>query len=83
MGNVQNCDSGADNLTAIYESIVWAVWDLNISEPYRPPRPLMGIALLFFFTLPSDLLTGPLDIIYMCVCVCVYTQYFVSIYFTS
>jgi hypothetical protein len=22
MGNVQNCDSGADNLTAIYERIV-------------------------------------------------------------
>jgi hypothetical protein len=31
--------SRADNHTAI----------LNISQPYRPPRSVMGIALLFFF----------------------------------
>jgi hypothetical protein len=29
MGNVQNCDSGADNLTAIYEPIVQTMWDLQ------------------------------------------------------
>jgi hypothetical protein len=27
MENVQNCDSGADNLTAIYEPIVYTMWD--------------------------------------------------------
>jgi hypothetical protein len=26
MENVQNCDSGADNLTAIYEPIVLTMW---------------------------------------------------------
>jgi hypothetical protein len=32
----------ADNLTAIYEPIV-----LNMSQLYRPPRPVTGIALLY------------------------------------
>jgi hypothetical protein len=32
----------ADNLTAICEPIV-----LNIAQPYRSPRPVTGIALLF------------------------------------
>jgi hypothetical protein len=27
MANVQNCDSGADSLTAMYEPIVWTIWD--------------------------------------------------------
>jgi hypothetical protein len=27
MENAQNCGSGADNLTAIYEPIVWTMWD--------------------------------------------------------
>jgi hypothetical protein len=31
---------GADNLTAIYEPIVWQCGILNISQPYRPPRPV-------------------------------------------
>jgi hypothetical protein len=34
----------ADNLTAIYEQIVRI---LNIAQPYRPPRPVTGIALLY------------------------------------
>jgi hypothetical protein len=40
---------GADNLTAIYEPRL-STQILNISELYRPPRPVMGIALLFFFS---------------------------------
>jgi hypothetical protein len=27
MENVQNCDSGAYNLKAICEPIVWTIWD--------------------------------------------------------
>jgi hypothetical protein len=37
----------ADNLTA---RISRQCGILNISQPYRPPRPLMGIALLYFTT---------------------------------
>jgi hypothetical protein len=34
----------ADNLTAIYEPIVYI---LNISQPYKPPRPVTGMSLLY------------------------------------
>jgi hypothetical protein len=33
----------ADNLSAICESIVYKMWILNISQPYRPPRPVTGL----------------------------------------
>jgi hypothetical protein len=39
---------GADNLTAIYEPTVSTMWDLNISQPYRHPLLVTGIALLYF-----------------------------------
>jgi hypothetical protein len=41
---------GADNLTAIYEPSSRQCGILNISQPYRPPRPVTGIALLSTFT---------------------------------
>jgi hypothetical protein len=43
----------ADNLTAICELIVYTMWILNISQPYRPPQPVTRITLLLllFFLL--------------------------------
>jgi hypothetical protein len=37
----------ADNLTSICEPIVQQCGILNISLPYRTPRPVTGIALLY------------------------------------
>jgi hypothetical protein len=37
----------ADNLTAACELFVQQCEFLNISQPYRPPRPDTGIALLY------------------------------------
>jgi hypothetical protein len=42
---------GADNLTAIYDRFARQCGILNISQPYRSPRPNKGIALLFYFFL--------------------------------
>jgi hypothetical protein len=36
----------ADNLTAIGEPIVYIMWDSQLSQPYRPPRPVRQIDLL-------------------------------------
>jgi hypothetical protein len=52
LGNKVRSVRGADNFTAICEPIVLAMWGiLNISQPYRPPSPVMGMALLLLFTL--------------------------------
>jgi hypothetical protein len=40
MGNAQNCDNGADNLTDCLDNV-------GSSTSHDPPRPLAGIALLF------------------------------------
>jgi hypothetical protein len=37
-----------DNLSAICEPIFQIMWILNISQPYRSPRPVTGIALLCY-----------------------------------
>jgi hypothetical protein len=38
----------AGNITAIYEPMSRQCGILNILQPYRPPRLVMGIALLFY-----------------------------------
>jgi hypothetical protein len=35
----------ADNLTAICEPIVYKMLQLDVSQPYGPPRPVAGTAL--------------------------------------
>jgi hypothetical protein len=38
----------ADNLAAICDPIVWTMWILNISQTYRLPQFVKGIALLCY-----------------------------------
>jgi hypothetical protein len=50
---------GADNLTAIYKPIVETIWGiLNISQPYRPPQPVTGIALFILSFTNEKLYSG-------------------------
>jgi hypothetical protein len=38
-----------DNITAIWETIVYKMWDpRRLPQPYGPPRPVTGIPLVLF-----------------------------------
>jgi hypothetical protein len=49
LGSKVRPERKADNLTAIYEPIARQCGILNISQPYRPPKPVTGTALLYFY----------------------------------
>jgi hypothetical protein len=51
MENVQSCDSGLTTLPPSMSRFSRQCGIPNISEPYRPPRPVTGIALLFYLFL--------------------------------
>jgi hypothetical protein len=45
--------SKADNVTVIFEQIVWKCSILDVSQPCEPPRPVAGITLSIpFFLMP-------------------------------
>jgi hypothetical protein len=37
-------------LTAMCEHTVEAMWDPHVSQPYKPPRPVTGTALVYYLT---------------------------------
>jgi hypothetical protein len=50
----------ADNLTAICGRLSRQCGILNISQPYKPPRPVTGIDLLYFLRNAYKILVGRL-----------------------
>jgi hypothetical protein len=41
----------ADNLPIICKPTVWKMWgNLDLSQPYEPPQPVIGMALPFFLS---------------------------------
>jgi hypothetical protein len=47
-----------DNVTAICEPILYKMWDPQ-PQPYGPPWPVTGIALLYFLEPEGSLLPTP------------------------
>jgi hypothetical protein len=61
----------ADNLTAICVRMSRQCEILNISQPYRPLCPVMGIASFPLFIYLSSISIKMDVCVYVCVCVCI------------